>query len=93
MKLLDDWVNGKPDAWDYEAVLWHNSAKVTWDAEAGWYLDWACGIIGIGHVKETYARKAGALFIELWSRNISASFASKLMEGYLLYLSYQEKTR
>ena len=30
MPLLDDWVDGHPDAWDYEAVLADNQVTVEW---------------------------------------------------------------
>ena len=30
MPLLDDWVDGKPDAWDYEEVLRDNNVEVVW---------------------------------------------------------------
>ncbi len=30
------------------------------------------------------ARKAAALFVELWLRGVSASFADKLMEAYII---------
>jgi len=33
---LDDWVDGKPDAWDYEAVLREHEVRVKqWDDEDG----------------------------------------------------------
>jgi hypothetical protein len=89
--LLDDWVDGRPDAWDYEAVLKDNKATVLWYPDAGWCLEEAHGTTGIGRVPEVYARKAAAMFISLWERGVSASFANKLMEGYLMYLSYQDK--
>jgi len=30
MPLLDDWVDGKPDAWDYNGVLTENNVTVEW---------------------------------------------------------------
>ena len=89
--LLDDWVDGHPDAWDYEAVLKANEVDVLWYEDAGWCLGWKHGTIGIGHVKMVHAKKAAAMFVSLWLMGVSASFADKLMEGYLMYLSYQDK--
>lgn len=102
--LLDDWVDGKPDAWDYEAVLRENGVIVEWcdtfiDGHgnktpagelAGWSLRWKQGVIGIGRVTETIARKAAALFVSLYLRGVSASFADKLMDGYIGFLERQE---
>lgn len=106
MPLLDDWVDGKPDAWDYEAVLTENGAEVVWsdstvddisshpacDFLAGWSLTWKHGTMFIGGTSETIARKAGALFICLWLRGVSASFADKLMDGFVVFLERQEET-
>lgn len=106
MPLLDDWVDGEPDAWDYEAVLTENDAKVVWsntivDSEgnlttseicAGWHFTWKYGAMFIGDVRETIARKAAAMFISLWLRGVTASFADKLMYGYLVFLERQEET-
>jgi hypothetical protein len=101
---LDDWVDGQPDAWDYEAVLAANDVKVEWgdtlvDGEgnempagelAGWDLCWKHGVIYIGRTTETIARKAAALFVSLWLRGVSASFADKLMDGFICFLERQE---
>jgi hypothetical protein len=99
--LLDDWVNGIPDAWDYEAVLEEYDVTVVWDDEAtcdfvtwtklppnlcGWSCQWVHGAIFIGQTTEVVARKAAALLVSLWLRGVSASFAVKLMEGYIMYL-------
>lgn len=104
MPLLDDWVDGHPDAWDYEKVLTENEVKVEWcaaivdsegnargdDCFSGWSLSWREGFIGIGDTTEEIAKKAGALFISLWLRGVSASFADKLMDGFIVYLERQE---
>jgi hypothetical protein len=106
MPLLDDWVDGEPDAWDYEAVLRDNKVKVVWDDTIvdcdgnptkvscdwlkGWSLTWKHGVIFIGNISETMARKAAALYVSLWLRGVSASFADKLMDGYIYFLLYQE---
>jgi len=93
MPLLDDWVDGTPDAWDYEAVLRENSAEVEWsDNVDGWNLTWKHGYMFIGSTAETIARKAGALFICLWLREVSASFADKLMDGFVVFLERQNET-
>jgi hypothetical protein len=34
--------------------------------------------------------KAAALFVSLWLRGVSASFADKLMDGFITYLERQE---
>jgi len=104
MPLLDDWVDGRPDAWDYETVLAENEVKVEWCAAlvnsegivredkccSGWSLSWKEGTIHIGDTTEEIAKKAGALFISLWLRGVSASFADKLMDGFIVYLERQE---
>ncbi len=101
--ILDDWVNGKPDAWDYEAVLREYSVVVEWcnmlidsngkehhtDSFAGWSFLWKHGTIYIGKIPEVIARKAAALFVSLWLRNVSASFCNKLMQGYIIVLDLE----
>ncbi len=104
---LDDWRDGHPDAWDYEAVLRENEVTVDWDDQltsdgktfepappdlCGWDFSWKHGAIYIGQTSETNARKAAALFISLWLRNVSASFCDKLMDGYICFLERQEDT-
>ena len=82
---LDDWVDGVPDAWDYEAVLRDNKVELAFDPMGnGWTLAWEKGFMNIGIVDHDLARKAAALFVELWLRGVSASFADKLMEAYLI---------
>ena len=106
MPLLDDWqvVDGRSDAWDYEAVLTENKVDVEWcdtfiDGEgtvttdnehAGWTLSWKPGVMHIGDTTEVIARKAAALFVSLWLRGVSASFADKLMDGFIVFLERQE---
>jgi hypothetical protein len=91
--LLDDWVIGGPDAWDYEAVLTENKAEMTWnDTVDGWSLAWQHGCIFIGNTTEMIARKAAALFMSLWLRGVSASFADKLMDGFIIFLERQNET-
>jgi hypothetical protein len=105
---LDDWVDNIPDAWDYEKVLRDNDVIVRLCVEMingdgvvsecppdlqGWSLHWKNGCIHIGKCSEIHARKAAALFIELWQRGVSASFADKLMSGFLWYLELREGNR
>ena len=105
MPLLDDWADGKPDAWDYEAVLRENKVVVEWGdkltsdgvtfteappALCGWGFFWEHGAIHIGDTTEMIARKAAALFVSLWLRNVSASFCDKLMDGFIIFLERQE---
>jgi len=96
---LDDWVNGKPDAWDYEAVLREHDVLVIWAVEwdddvdssfSGWSFSWKHGTMFIGKASEVHAKKAAALFVSLWLLGVSASFADKLMNGYIMYLELQE---
>jgi len=103
LPLLDDWVDGHCDAWDYGAVLKDNEVTVEWcdqitsdginfkyiSQNAGWSFYWKHGTIFIERANEIHARKAAALFISLWLRGVSASFADKLMDGYLMYLEFQ----
>jgi len=107
LPALDDWVDGHPDAWDFEAVLRENKVQVEWCDKvvdgcgtvhrageyAGWSMTWKHGVMFIGPVSETIARKAAALFVSLWLRGLSASFADKLMDGFIMFLELQDGTR
>ncbi len=86
---LDDWVDGVPDAWDYEAVLREHEVIVEEHGWGGYELCWKQGFMHISTDNEVHAKKAAALFVELWLRGVSASFADKLMDGYLSYLETQ----
>jgi hypothetical protein len=102
---LDDWVNGHPDAWDYDAVLRENDVVVEWcdtlvDGNgnehragefAGWGFYWKHGAIHIGQCSEQIARKAAALFVSLWLRGVSASFCDKIMSGMIWFWELQER--
>ena len=92
--LLDDWVDNQPDAWDYEKVLEENRVSVEYeDSEPrGWGMAWEHGCMHIGQTSKVNARKAAALFVSLWQRGVSASFADKLMDGFITYLERQENT-
>lgn len=107
MPLLDGWVDGHPDAWDYEKVLTDNHVAVEWSdkvtadgitfeqappALCGWGFYWTHGAIHIGQTSEIIARKAAALFVSLWQRSVSASFCDKLMDGFIVFLERQEST-
>jgi hypothetical protein len=88
MHSLDDWVDGNPDAWDYEAVLKAHEARVVHEDQYDtWSLVWEHGTMSIGLSlgEEGLARRTAALFIELWLRGVSASFADKLMNGYIMW--------
>jgi hypothetical protein len=89
MPKLDDWVDGKPDAWDYEAVLRKYKVNVQ-KADCGHYLCWHQGVMHVGTYNETHALKAAALFVELWLRGVTASFSDKIMDGFLFYLEAQD---
>lgn len=88
--ILDDWVGNKADAWDYDIVLRDNSVDMFLDDDNYWAMSWKQGTMGFGIKSEIHARKAAALFVSLYLRSISASFASKLVTGYLMYLELQE---
>ena len=83
---LDDWFDGTPDAWDYEAVLREHKVIVVKLYRRGYQLCWREGFMHIPTNNGVHARKAAALFVELWLRGVSASFADKLMDGYLTNL-------
>ena len=101
---LDDWKDGHPDAWDFEAVLKENGVVVEWCDElidgngnrrragdfAGWDFHWKHGAIHIGRCSEQIARKAAALFVSLWLRGVSASFCDKIMSGMIWFWELQE---
>jgi hypothetical protein len=93
MPKLEDWVDGKPDAWDYDAVLRRYDATVerAVPVDHGYNLFWKKGTMAVQTGDETHARKAAALFIELWLRGVSASFADKIMDGFLFYLEKVEE--
>ena len=102
---MDDWEDGQPDAWDYEAVLKENGVTVErCDALidgngneyragefAGWGFYWKHGAIHIGQTSETIARKAAALFVSLWLRGVSASFCDKIMSGMIWFWELQDR--
>jgi hypothetical protein len=102
---LDDWKDGHPDAWDFEAVLKENGVVVEWCDElidgngnrhragefAGWGFYWKHGAIHIGQFSEQIARKAAALFVSLWLRGVSASFCDKIMSGMIWFWELQER--
>lgn len=78
---LDNWLG----EWDYEAVLSEYEVTVGL-ASKGWCLMWYKGFMHIPTDNEVHARKAAALFVELYQRGVSASFADTLMDGYLYVL-------
>lgn len=86
---LNDWDND----WDYEAVLRDHEVVVEELSHGfrvhGHQLVWKQGFMHIPTDNGIHARKAAALFIELWLRGFSASFADKLMDGYLSHLEAQ----
>ncbi len=82
---LDDWVDGKPDAWDYEAVLRRHGVTVEQVGD-GRSLGWRHGSMYVATDNREHGRKAAALFVELWLRGVSASFAGKLMDSHLFFL-------
>jgi hypothetical protein len=102
---LDDWVDSKADAWNYEAVLRDNKVVVEWCDElidsngnrhragdfAGWGFCWQHGSIHIGQCSEQIARKAAALFVSLWLRGVSASFCDKIMLSMIASWELQER--
>jgi hypothetical protein len=90
---LDDWVDGVPDAWDYEAVLREQMVDVSVNMGScnGFSLVWRQGCMHIPTNNPIHAKKAAALFVELWLRGVSASFADKLMDGYLSHLEAQDR--
>lgn len=104
MPLFDDWVDGFPDSRDFNTVLLVYEVKVEWidtivdeygikyppEYRVGWLLSWKNGTMHIGDTTETIARKAAALFVSLWQRGVSASFANKLIDGFIVYLERQE---
>lgn len=93
--VLDDWKDDKCDAWDYETVLKEHEVTVECDKDdwnVDWSFSWKHGAVFIGPTREIFARKAAALFVSLWLRGISASFSTKLMDGYLIQLECQAGT-
>jgi hypothetical protein len=83
---LDNW----PE-WDYEAVLRDNEATVGQAGEYWWTLGWRHGSMGINADDEIIARKSAAMFIELWLRGVTASFADNIAHGYAMWLELQDQ--
>jgi hypothetical protein len=94
MPKVDDWTDEGPDSWDYEAVLTKYGVTMCAPIEEftgdTWTLSWHNGCMGIDTLNEKHARRGAALFVELWNRGFSASFADKLIDGYLRFLELQE---
>lgn len=53
-------------------------------------MSWKHGTMSVGPTSEIIARKAAAMFVCLWLRGFSASFADKLMDGFICFLERQE---
>ena len=84
---VDDWC----DRWDYEAVLRENEVTVE-KAEDYWYtLGWRHGSMGINADNDIIARKSVAVFVELWMRGFSCSFADHLAHGFAMWLELQDQ--
>jgi len=83
---VDDWEN---EMW-YEAVLKEHEATVEKTDKYWWSLGWRHGTMGFNTDNEIRARKMAALFIELWMRGFSASFADHIVSGFDLWLDIQE---
>jgi len=77
--------------WDYEAVLRANEATVEKDGDYWWTLGWRHGSMGINADDEVIARKSAAMFIELWLRGLTASFADNVAHGYAMWLELQNQ--
>jgi hypothetical protein len=86
MPLIDNW----PD-WDYEAVLTEHAATVSRSDEYWWTLSWRHGSMGINANDEVIARKSAAVFIELFNRGFSCSFADNLAHGFAMWLELQNQ--
>lgn len=89
---LDNW----DDDWDYELVLGANGVVVErlsgeHRSIRGFQLCWKPGFMHIPTDNQVHANKAAALFVELYLRGFSASFADKIMDGYLFYLEALER--
>lgn len=70
------------------------TTKRSWPAFKGlglWSLSWAHGFMAIPTDNETHAKKAAALFVELWLRGVSAQFADNLVDGYLSFMERQDE--
>jgi len=83
---VDNW----PE-WDHEAVLRENGATVEKDGDYWWTLGWRMGGMGINADDETIARKSAAMFIELFMRGFTCSFADNVAHGYAMWLELQNQ--
>jgi len=85
---MDNW----PE-WDHEAVLRENEATVEKDGDYWYAMGWRHGGMGINADDETIARKSAALFISLWLRGFTASFADNVAHGFAMWLELQNQRR
>jgi hypothetical protein len=83
---LDNW----PE-WDYEAVLRENGATVKRDGDYWYTMGWRLGSMGFNVDDEVIARKTAALFIELFMRGFTCSFADNVAHGYAMWLELQNQ--
>lgn len=81
---IDNW----PE-WDYEAVLRENKVKVVRVGDNWYNLSWYHGYESINTNDEVIARQSAAIFVSLWLRGFSASFADNLAHGYAMWLELQ----
>jgi len=83
---IDNW----PE-WDYEAVLRENEVEVE-KAGKYWYtLGWRHGSVSINADNEIIARKSAAMFISLFLRGFTCSFADNIAHGYAMWLELQDR--
>ncbi len=74
------------DDHDPEPILEWADAKIVYDDSEpfpSWYLTWKHGAIQLSVENEEKARKAGALFIYLWTRGIYAGVADRCATAYV----------
>ncbi len=83
---IDNW----PE-WDYEAVLRENEVEVVWHRDYWYSMGWRHGSMGINADDETIARKSAAIFVSLWLRGFSCSFADNISHGFAMWLELQNQ--
>lgn len=86
MPKLDNW----PE-WDYEAVLRKNDVEVVRAGDYWYTLGWRHGSESINADDEVIARQSAAIFVSLWLRGFSASFADNMAHGYAMWLELQDQ--
>jgi hypothetical protein len=75
-----------------EQILRENNVLVEWDDNLtpGWSLSWKHGVIYIGPCCAHMARKAAAMFVYLYLKDVPAQMAANLIVCYAFIDMYRD---